>query len=399
MSKDVKPSGVGLSFGFVFLLVGLGVAYFTAGSALLGQRITAHWESVPAELISWSLQVRRDNSTTYSVRGSYRYEYGGESYTSDAISFYSGNDNIGDYWQQLFNRVKADNQRGDLQVWVNPDNPRQAILDRTIRTGMLIFGGVFLLGFGGVGALVLYLAWSSRYATADQHLVETAAPQSPAEPVISVSAASEQGIASNERNHHSVAMWIGGAILVLPAPALLKLPDLIAAGHYAALLFLLFPLIGLFFLDISWDVRKKFLQIGQTPLFPDPYPGHTGGRIGGYFDLSACRFAGRPQARLSCVHTYQVATGSHNVRHDLVWEQKQPASLQGQRVSMEFDVPAQLPASGPYPGHQGSIYWKLACEGEVMISGRKRDGMQRIPFSRSWRVPVITGPAQDSTMP
>src|SRR5690606_39419142 len=145
MSKDVKPSGVGLSFGFIFLLVGLGVAYFTAGSALHGQRITAHWESVPAELISWSLQVRRDNSTTYSVRGSYRYEYGGESYTSDAISFYSGNDNIGDYWQQLFNRVKADNQRGDLQVWVNPDNPRDRKSTRLNSSHVKISYAVFCL--------------------------------------------------------------------------------------------------------------------------------------------------------------------------------------------------------------------------------------------------------------
>ena len=94
---------------------------------------------------------------------------------ADRVSIAGGADNIGDYQQDMGRRLKQCSSRGEtISVFVNPQNPAESIIDRSVRWGMVGFKSIFLFVFGGVGLGLLILVWRApkekdksdpRYAT------------------------------------------------------------------------------------------------------------------------------------------------------------------------------------------------------------------------------------------
>lgn len=373
-SKQNKKGGIGgYLFGGIFLAAGLAVMLFVAVIPIAKYIDSGSWDRVPATVLSSNLHSHRsDGSTTYSVSGTYRYRYRGVDYTSSQVSQYSGSDNFGDYWQQLYGRIDtARRNNRTVSAWVNPDAPHEAYLDRTFRWGSVIFGftfgGVFALVGGGVMLLM-------RRGSKDAALV------------------SETGFySSQEKSGHWFLVGFGAIFILLPSPAYLEIWKEVSRGDFAILLVLLFPLVGAGIAFAGWKMRQNYRFFGPTPLKMDPEPGQAGGQVGGQIHL------GRPvpdgaslSVWLSCVRFYYSGSGKdRKTRESILWQTEQRAYCvprqAGTDIQFCFDAPADQPATRErersLSGRQDWIRWRVSLEGQ--LEGRE--------LKRSWEIPVVAG--------
>ena len=110
------------------------------------------WVQVEATLMSGGYETHSgDDSYTYEAYAEYHYTYQGRRFTADRVGISSGADNIGKYQQEIGRNLQRAHANGDaILVWVNPDDPSQAIIDRGVRWGLIGFKMIFVVVFGGV---------------------------------------------------------------------------------------------------------------------------------------------------------------------------------------------------------------------------------------------------------
>jgi hypothetical protein len=389
-SKSGKSVGMML-FGFIFFAAGFAVAAFTVGSNLLRYYETEDWARVPATITSLDLRTHHgDDSVTWSVEAHYQYQFNGRTYYSDSVALTGGSDNIGDFWQVLYSRLKSEQQRNQVHAYVNPADPQEAYLDRTLRMGLMVFGGIFGAVFMAVGGAVMFMGGRSSNVSdqADR---------------------AREGIPSDQRGSYKILLFIGCLFVLISAPLLFIIVDALQDGEPEVLLGLIFPLVGSGAIYAALRMRKRYLQIGQTLFYPDPLPGHAGGQVGGYFHLASGEWVTSPQVRLTCVHIYSTGSGKESkTHHDVIWQSKGRAHCEpnnsGCNVHALFDVPADLPGSGSPSGYRGRIQWNLHCDGIVSVpvaaarnprvdnSRAMRDSNRlQVEFERSWSIPVEKG--------
>ncbi len=378
-----------LLFGFIFFAVGITVAAFTLGNSLLRYYETENWVRVPATITSLNLHTHHDDdSVTWSVDASYQYEFNGRTYHGDRVALTGGSDNIGDYWQMLYSRLKSAQQRDQVRAYVNPANPQEAYLDRTLRVRLMAFGGIFGVIFILVGGGVIFMG---HYHQGDSQYTDGA------------------GISSDQRGSYKILLFIGGLFVLILAPLLFIIFDELQDGKPEVLLTLIFPLVGSGAIYGGLRMRKRYLQIGPTLFYPDPLPGNTGGQVGGYFHLASGEWIKQPQVRLTCVHIYSTSRGKESKTHqDVIWQGKGRTYCElnnsGCDVHVLFDVPAGLPGSGSQSGYRGRIQWNLYCEGIISMPvstarnpqvdnsrAMRSSNRQDIEFKRSWSIPVEKG--------
>jgi len=171
-SKDHKKTSfwVLALFALPFAAGGLGMLVLGVLPTLYDWGRMRVWTPVPATLTSASLETSRGRkSTTYGVSASYRYQVAGRDYEGQRVAIGSGHDNIGDFQQELGERLEAAQREGrTVPAWVNPSDPREAVLDRSLRAGLQLFKMLFVVVFGGVGVGMLYGAWRGRHGGASR---------------------------------------------------------------------------------------------------------------------------------------------------------------------------------------------------------------------------------------
>lgn len=142
------------------MVTGLVGAYFVAGSMIIGYIASTNWVEVPAKIHTIRLisNYDSDSATTYTVKGSYSYDFDGINYQNDRVSLNFGADSARNYWQKLERSLLADQKDNEAIAIVNPNDPAEAVLDRTLRWTSMLFGLILFFGFGGVGC---FLMWSS----------------------------------------------------------------------------------------------------------------------------------------------------------------------------------------------------------------------------------------------
>jgi len=148
ISGAVRDSGlIFLILGVVFLLVGIPLL-IVGGIGLYEQHRSGAWKPVSAfvEKVDW-LEEDSDEGTTYQVTGAYRYEWNGKTYRSERITFGSTSSSDKSSWQSLYDSFKASRDGGTpITVYVDPDSPANAIANRDITLGMILFsfiGSIF----------------------------------------------------------------------------------------------------------------------------------------------------------------------------------------------------------------------------------------------------------------
>src|SRR5688572_5548994 len=156
-SVGSSTTGTRFAIGFfgLFLLIGVVVFYFITLRPLIQVLSARSWVVTPCTVVSSRVQTHRgDDSTTYRVDILYRYEVDGQEYRSSRYQFMGGSSSGHKSKAAIVAQYPVGAQRN---CYVNPNNPSEAVLERSL-TASMWFGAIpavfVLVGAGGVTAMM-----------------------------------------------------------------------------------------------------------------------------------------------------------------------------------------------------------------------------------------------------
>lgn len=361
-----KGSGCLMVFGGVFFLAGVGIfiwGLLSSYDVWRGQ----NWQPVSAKIMSLELVTSTgDNSTSYGVKGSYQYQYQGNSYQSNQISFYPGTDNIGSYQKDLHWKLqRARNNQKNVTAYVNPDEPSESVLDRTMRWGMLGFQSIFLFVFGGVGlGIMLWARWGSKKLEKTRTLKELHED----EPWLWREEWQGRYVHSTNKSAYKfiaffAAIWnlisLPATIAVIHEGNLLKEP--------LKLLVFLFPLVGLVMIGVAVLYYLRDKKYGESKVELKQMPLAIAGKSSGTVIINGDIAHQEVMLTLSCQRVVRRRTGKETrTTTTLVWQDDQrlqARQIQPNEYRLDFNIkiPKGLPeSSNSDPNNK--IEWLLKVE-------------------------------------
>jgi hypothetical protein len=380
-------------FGLPFLAAGLFISglYFSGFAKWWSAR---GWEEVPCRIESAELKVSSgDDSDTYQALATYRYEYEGRGYRGGRVSFHSGGDNIGGFQHNAhaeLARAAADGT--PFRCYVNPANPAEAVLYRTLRWQMQAFLAIFALSFPPAGAglvcggLLAMRAMRREAALRERH---------PGEPWKWKTAWAQSTIPENAARWsgapHLYTLWSGLVIVPLIAGAA-------AAGAFqesgAAWLLLIFA--ALWAIPASFSIKRlrHRLAVGSARFEPKETPARPGGKLDGAILLEKPPpLRGSAEVSLTCEKSVTTGTGDNrSTSTETIWSARQSVpqdmimrDLSGFRVPASFTLPADAPESDS-GGDSGTKHvWKL----HFKVSDSAIHSVFEVPVFRTGTSPLM----------
>lgn len=363
---------------------------YMIGTTLSDAARTQTWDTVPAYVIRGGYETNRSSdSTTYKAYAKYRYTYNGQDYTGSNIALVDMSDNIGSFHQDLGDKLShAARTQQPIDIFVNPDDPSEAIVSRDIRWGLIAFNGLFLVLFGGAGTgLLIYSFMADRTQDMTQY-GDT--------PWMAEKDWAQNQIPSGSKliMHFSWGFAVLWNLVSAPLPFVLY-EEVTEKQNHAALLGLLFPLVGIGL--IVWAIRNTihWRKFGQSYLQLDPFPGSIGGQVGGTIEL---HYPYDPSQRygvtLSSIYSYTSGSGKNRRRMEKMnWQDTAvahtEAGLYGTRIIFRFDVPEGLPPA--QAGIRGDEYemWRLNVA--AALPGVDLDMDYDIPVYETAKASGLTG--------
>ncbi len=374
--KKNNKSWFGAAFGLIFLIAGLWAAHISAGQIIVGYLSSANWVEVPARIHELKLVRKHEETTTYSIKSNYSYQYQNNTYNSSRVGLSTGSDNLGDYWQQLHRKLKSRQSNNNAIALVNPDDPSEALLDRTFRWEAVIFGSMFLTLFGGFGAFFTWLSLRDS-PSREQRLKQEL----------------HNGIVSNQK-HGSWLLGGFGAIFFIMGSGIsaLAVPDALRNGDYPVLLVLVFALVGAGIMTYAFKCNRAYHKLGPTPLFLDPQLPGIGGQLGGTFEISmpATNIQighNALQAKLCCI---KKTRSKNNTYRTILWHEETSVYLRqtanGHQAQFVFNIPDTCQPTDDL-SRSTSINWEVVVKGD--------HGPDE--FERSWQVEIVEDTARSDS--
>ena len=361
-------------FALPFFSVGVWMLWSISSTLYAAQQMQS-WVPVEARVLSAGYTTSSGDSDTWEAYAEYTYSYGGAYHTASRVNISSGGDNIGDYQRDTGNRLSGAKSRGEpITVYVDPDDPQQAIVDRGVRWGLMGFKSIFLFVFGGVGLGLLIAVWRAPKEK-DKSL-----PQYQSSPWL----LNNQWQTPTIRSSSKMVMWAAWGFAafwnsISAVTPFLAYREIVEKQNYIALVALLFPLVGIGL--ITWAVRRtlEWRRFGPAPVTLDPFPGSIGGHVGGTIDLnlpfdSSTRF----ELTLTNVHHYVSGSGKNRSRKEkALWQDVQIGHAElgsrGTRLTFRFDVPEGLAETDAEPEGDSHDAWRLNLKAELPGADLDRD--------------------------
>jgi len=407
----------GLIFGLLFAGGGLFILSQTALPTWQDWYAMQSWQPAQARLVSVS---GSENQTETH----YRYRRNGVTYEGDRVHVASFSDNIGSYHPDLLARLKSQ-QRADepVDIWVNPIDPQQAVIDRDMRWGLFALMTGFCSIFIFIGLLISYASmtakndadgfkrpslstlrkeWSQRqqdpnfkenFLEFSQYRIEELKQQAKGE-TATIPWQTRKGWETpnirSEAKKSAVLFWVFAiGWNAVSSPMLFALREEVETGNYAALLGLLFPLAGAFLLYKAIATTLELRRFGKVLVEMDPFPGAIGGHVGGRIRVSrlASHAVFDPSAhfsvRLECVYSYMSGSGdSRSRKENIKWaEQGHPrpeSAGRGVTLAFRFDVPDGLPEAD-VDQTDAYHFWRLTAKAEL----------EGVDLNRQYNLPVF----------
>ena len=366
-------------FGLPFAAGGIAVLVFQVLLTIADTWRAQSWQQGEARLVSASLESRRgDDATTYRANARYTYDYRGRDYNSDRVTISNAGDNIGSFQQDLARRLIRAREAGrPVPVWINPADPREAVLNRDFRWGVLALSLGLGVAFTGVGGSLAWFGLRGRARRAAAAATSTSdkpwllRPEWAGPEIRSSGGAKIAWIMAVLWNAIAAPIGVMGMLEFLD-------------GNKPAAFALLFPLVGAGLL--AWAIRETLAwrRFGAALLVMDPYPGAIGGQVGGTVDVRLPYDAQLTfRTSLTCVYSRISGSGKNRRRSErVVWQTDGAAHTAPRpghtRLEILFDVDEGLPPSDP---KEESAYhlWRLCVEADL----------PGVDFERVFEIPVF----------
>lgn len=377
-------SGCLALFALPFAAVGVGMGFWLF-STLSRSYESRSWVETPARILSAELRESRgDDSTTYACEARYAYTFAGRDYESTRVSFYAGSDNIGSFQRDAYRELARyvtkpapkdatpaleldpDAKGGPMfRCYVNPQQPDQAVLYRTVRVPMVLFQSLFALIFGGVGFGLMAGSFAGARSLRKKGLLQFRYPGEPWKWREDWAA----GVVRADRKGAVFIACFAGFWNVISFPiAFLAVSQAVKNHQYGIFFVLLFPLIGV--LLAWWAVHEILVTIrfGKSVLQLGAVPGVIGGKLAGIVQLpEKLRTEDGFHLTLKCSKT--VTTGSGKKRstsEQEIWSAEQDIAVDATRdptrsvIPVLFAIPFDLPGSDPLAPQP--VTWKLEAK-------------------------------------
>ncbi len=322
---------------------------------------------------------------------------------------------------QRLHSLKSANQQ--TEIWYNPENPSESVIDRNMRWGLFILMSLFcsvfiLIGLGVCYACIkspktkqsnkptlaeLRIQWKKQqmdpqckesFVEYTQQRLSEYEDQQENRTISDYSEETSPWLNNKEWQTNRIRSGAKQSLIVMlfiavfwngvSSPILFVLEDELNKGNYAALIALLFPLVGLYLIKKLWQMTREWYRFGIIELVMDPFPGSIGGHVGGSLLIKNNRQFSTPyNIELECVHSYVSGSGDNRSRRESIkWAEgglaKVASTGNGVLVKCRFDVPEHLPESNVE--QKGNYYfWRLKVKADT--SG--------IAFNRDYNIPVF----------
>lgn len=378
-----KPNGKKRSWGLIlfslpFASVGIGLLVFSILPTFYDVLRMSGWASTQAELVYAELKsVPGSKSTTYLAQARYSYQINGVYYTNDRVAISGRSDNIGSFQEELGARLEAAFEaKQPIDIWYNPSDPQDSIIDRSLRVGLLFFKLIFVVVFGGAGIGLLLFACRHE----DEY---SPTSKNSDAPWLNYPAWAKNKIRSNQGSKVKFAWFMTGIWNAVALPlSIFVIPKNIANGNYVVAIALMFPIVGLFLLHWAIKITRDFRRYGDPVLVLDPFPGSIGGDFGGFIEF-ACQEQTHFNLTLTCFNVKPNHGSDNETVETAIWQTEGAAglasALQGGRLQFRFSIPNDLPSSEPPKTKQNFIKWRLDIECDAIEP----------KFSRQFEVPVF----------
>ena len=376
----MKEKILALLFVGIFAAIGFGILFVSVIPSLVDAWQMKRWYNTPATLTAVKLETRSDDdSTTYQATARYSYRFNGTQYQGSRITISGGFDNVGDYHEQMVDRLKrAYNSGQQITVWVNPDNPQESIIDNKLRLEMFAFKMLFVVLFGGFGAVGIYMVLYKQ-STFKAPVGEEANEK----PWLLEEKWASPTIYSDGKTA-MLGIWFFAVFWnLVSSPLIFIIPKEFGKGNHMALIGLLFPLVGAGLFVAAIKKTLQWQRFGRTPLHMDPYPGSIGGHVGGHIDVPLpYSETNLFKVSLNQIHSYVSGSGDDRSRKESIkWQDSGIATTEplpnGTRVWVRFDVPAGMKSSQQVSDNY--YLWRLTLTAE--LSG--------VDYDRNYEIPVF----------
>ena len=240
MKEKLIASAFALLFAIPFGLVGLGAAYAMAAMVYDGVR-AKEWVLVKADVTG---------------AAAYRYTFQGKTYDGTRLGTMriGGTTNVDDFDDRVGAMLaEGREKKKPITVFVNPDEPSEAMVDRAIRWGLLMFLTPFAVAFGGVGLGALWLV-KRIFREEPKASGKKGRERNVGAEAVSSAASGAGGL------WFFAIMWNAISFPI----AALTIPDAVADGDYAVLFVLIFPLIGIAVLWAAISATFHQLRRGRA---------------------------------------------------------------------------------------------------------------------------------------
>ncbi len=370
--KSARAAGSSAVFaliGLPFLGFGCFMGHKTV-SLILDWHAAKAWVQADAGIASLELEERGDDdSSSCLVVATYTYTYEGTRYHGDRVGLIADADNIGSWQEDTFSRLNKNYERGEpVPCYVDPANPRQALLDRELRLAMLGIHLLFFLMFGGVGGGLIVGGLVSGRRTRAKRALEQ---QHPGAPWLANPAWASGTIRAGTG---SIAIWLwiiaffwNGVSWVVP---FILIPKAIDEGAYWFLVFLLFPVIGIAIIYSAVLDTLGHFKFGRSVLEMKWNPGVIGGNLrGNLVIVGKTSSIGAVSVTLQCKRSVTEGHGRHRTTNtETVWSDSRsvdsPAMFGGRiTLPIDFEIPYSCPAFGEHAG--GDISWHVLAAANI----------------------------------
>jgi hypothetical protein len=375
--KSKAGLGCAVLFALPFAAVGVYMAWSLASMLWLSWS-AASWVEVPATITSVELQGGKGKKNTQRVLADYRYDFAGRAYQSDRVGLSTTADNFGAYHRRLYDRLhKAWKAEKTVSCFVDPNDPQQSLLDRSLRTAVVVFHVPFILCFGGVGfGIIAAVIYGAR--TAQRHGAKLA--DAPDKPWLLRDEWRDGVLREGNKELYGIAFFaVLWNSIALPFAAIFLLSE-DKKPWWLYLIVAIFPAVGVGF--IAWLVRHwlRRRKYGASTLRLATVPGVIGGKFSGVvLAPEAVRAAGVVCVSLTCT---RVVSSGEDTKTELLWQDERDIAKfldAGEPGRVGVPVMFTIPSHAQPTDDDKRVTWTLKAKAEL----------PGIDYSASFEVPVF----------